>query len=85
MTDKRPPMWIVAATKAFLLELGMRDVFPAGEEIAILETCGAPGPVWGVMAQFRFVHMLGKKMWSASPASPEAVGYEYESCGHVRG
>jgi hypothetical protein len=46
MTDQRPPMWIghthmavndVAATKAFLLKLGMRDVFPAAEEIAILE------------------------------------------------
>jgi catechol-2,3-dioxygenase len=46
MTDQRPPMWIghthlstnnVAATKAFLLKLGMRDVFPESEEIAILE------------------------------------------------
>ena len=46
MTDQRPPMWIghthmavndVAATKAFLLELGMRDVFPDGEDFAILE------------------------------------------------
>jgi catechol-2,3-dioxygenase len=27
----------VAATKAFLLKLGMRDVFPESEEIAILE------------------------------------------------
>jgi hypothetical protein len=46
MRDQRPPMWIghtrmavndVAATKAFLLELGMRDVFPKSEEFAILE------------------------------------------------
>lgn len=46
MTDQRPPMWIghthmavndVAATKEFLLELGMRDVFPDGEDFAILE------------------------------------------------
>ena len=46
MTDQRPPMWIghthmavndVAATKAFLLELGMRDVFPKSEDFAILE------------------------------------------------
>lgn len=46
MTDQRPPMWIghthlsvnnVAATKAFLLELGMRDVLPESDEIAILE------------------------------------------------
>jgi hypothetical protein len=46
MTDQRPPMWIghthlstnnVAATKAFLLKLGMRDVSPESEEIAILE------------------------------------------------
>ncbi len=46
MTDQRPPMWIghahmavndVAATKEFLLELGMRDVLPDAEEFAILE------------------------------------------------
>ncbi len=46
MNDDRPPMWIghthlavndVSATKAFLLELGMRDVFPDGEDFAILE------------------------------------------------
>jgi hypothetical protein len=46
MVDQRPPMWIghahmavndVAATKRFLLKLGMRDVFPEGQELAILE------------------------------------------------
>lgn len=46
MSDQRPPMWIghahmavndVAATKAFLLQLGMRDVLPKGEEMAIME------------------------------------------------
>ncbi len=46
MTDQRPPMWIghthmavnnVAATKGFLMSLGMRDVYPEGEDFAILE------------------------------------------------
>ncbi len=46
MKDQRPPMWIghtkltvndVAATKDFLLTLGMRDVYPDGEDFAILE------------------------------------------------
>ncbi len=46
MSDQRPPMWIghthmavndVAATKEFLLQLGMRDVLPEGEDFAILE------------------------------------------------
>ena len=46
LKDQRPPMWIghthmavndVAATKAFLLELGMRDVLPDRDDFAILE------------------------------------------------
>lgn len=44
--DERPPMWLghiaiqvsdVAASKAFFLQLGMRDAFPEANDIAILE------------------------------------------------
>lgn len=46
MSDERPPMWVghvqisvpdVVAAKGFFLKLGMRDVFPDANEIAILE------------------------------------------------
>ncbi len=46
MKDERPPVWIghvqlkvpdVQAARDFFMQLGMRDVFPEGTDVAILE------------------------------------------------